>query len=134
MINKKVSRKKYTSKSILDNLISMTKENLIIWKYLSSSFIDDNLHTIFFSAKSIHDTKYLVFELNVYDDPALNTLKTYIQSTKTDLKIPIREFYYSRRIKDLSILVIENTYQFNDEEDYDDVYAYLKGIYEFIKY
>lgn len=109
--------KKLKNKNILNKLIYDTISNEIEWLYIGSGEEYNNINYVFINVENIIGDKFLVFELNLNTNIDLSKIRIYMQNSNRDDTIPIKNIYYSSKIKTLGKNLLKNLDQNDDNVD-----------------
>lgn len=120
------------NKTVLNRLIDETISSDIDWTYYGSTTDkENNKHkSVFASFINIIGDKFLILELNIYNETDLTKLFMYMQNSQADDKIEIKEISYSTKVKVLAEKVLKNVREYNDSEDFEDIYEELIPLYK----
>lgn len=119
--------KNLKNKSILVKLIDLTIDDSLNWTYIGKT----KDYYSFLSYENIVGDKYLIMEINIFEQPYLNKLKIYMQNYKEKQKIDCKVIDYSTKLKTLIFNVLKNIISYNDDGNFKEIYDDLIKIYRY---
>jgi len=121
--------KSMKNKVILERMINETTVGDMDWIFIGTGIDDYGKKNIFMSFVNLYGSKNLILELLLYRLKNRNKLLIYMENSKTDDIIEIKEIKFSNKLTDLSHKVMNSVREYNDTEEYMEVHKFLKDKY-----
>jgi hypothetical protein len=117
------------SNIIIRKLINSTIFEEINWMYIGKN----KNSNIFFSVTNIYGNKYLITQINIYNNPFLNNVEIYMQNSKNGKKSYCKKISNIYSIKKLSLSILDAVFDSYVDDDDDNKEKFISLYKDLIK-
>lgn len=118
------------SNTIIERMIKETTTEGMDWIFLGVGMDESGKKNIFMSFVNLYGAKNLIIEVLMYRDKHKNKILIYMENSKTNEQIPLKDIKFNKNIMRLCLSVLESVKEYLDDEDFLEIYKELKPLYK----